>query len=583
MATALPRGNFRRRDSAIWPTAGGLGALTTCAWRGSRLAPVTAFFLLLAGLTALPSHVSPAGALAAKTYYVSPSGRDTASGTSPTTGWQTLERASRTRYGPGDRLLLKGGATFSGILYFEPGESGTPAAPIQVSSYDVGRAIIDGGAGTGFYAYNAAGINVSNVKFVGSGLGTNFGNGIAFYNDLAGNVKLPHIRVTDVEVSGFGKYGISVGGFNGASGYRNVAIANSVVRDNVTGGLITYGPNLTSTPPVYANEDVHVASVRAYNNLGNPNETVDRTGNGIVVGSANRGTIEKSIAYNNGAQSKNAGPVGIWTYDSRNVTIQFNESYSNKTGMGADGGGFGLDNNTTDSVLQYNYSHDNDGAGYMLYSKFPNTLNNGNIVRYNIGQNDGRKNSYGGLRIGGHVYNASVYGNTVFTGRALVGAPPVVLVKYQGGLSNIKVRNNIFYAQGGVPVLSAPYSFTTNAVQFQGNDYFSSGATLRIVWAGTTYNYLSTWRTATAQEQVGTSASGFSVDPKLVAPGSGGTIGDPNLLTTLGGYKLQATSPLINAGLNLSGLFGVNPGPRDYFGGPVPAGSSFDVGAHEYR
>ena len=56
--------------------------------------------------------------------------------------------------------------------------------------------------------------------------------------------------------------------------------------------------------------------------------------------------------------------MGIWTYNSNDVLIQYNESYDNKAGH-IDGDGFDLDGGTTNSILQYNYSHDNDGAGIL--------------------------------------------------------------------------------------------------------------------------------------------------------------------------------------------------------------------------
>ena len=51
----------------------------------------------------------------------------------------------------------------------------------------------------------------------------------------------------------------------------------------------------------------------------------------------------------------------------------------------------------TNSVMQYNYSHDNDGAGYGLYQGSTSAPWSNNVVRYNISQNDGRKNGYGAI------------------------------------------------------------------------------------------------------------------------------------------------------------------------------------------
>jgi hypothetical protein len=119
--------------------------------------------------------------------------------------------------------------------------------------------------------------------------------------------------------------------------------------------------------------------VRAFDNSGDPNDVVKNSGSGIVLGSVNNATIERSLAYNNGwLCTAPEGPVGIWTYDSNNVTIQFNESHHNRTGGPADGGGFDLDQNTSNSRLQYNYSHDNEGAGFLLYTGQANQAHGAN-------------------------------------------------------------------------------------------------------------------------------------------------------------------------------------------------------------
>ncbi len=76
---------------------------------------------------------------------------------------------------------------------------------------------------------------------------------------------------------------------------------------------------------------------------------------------------------------------------------------------------------------------------------------------------------------------------------------------------------------------------------------------------------------------------GFESDPCLVNAGGGGTLGDPCLLQTLDAYKLQESSPLIEAGLDIQSLFGIDTGSEDYYGTPIPVGVEYDVGAHEFR
>ena len=142
-------------------------------------------------------------------------------------------------------------------------------------------------------------------------------------------------------------------------------------------------------------------SILSYRNSGIAG-AAGNTGSGITMGGVKGGMIERSVAYDNGwLCDANEGPVGIWTYDSYGVVIQHNELYRNRTNGPADGGDFDLDQNTRNALVQYNYSHDNYGPGY-LFSHSPNTFSHsGNTVRYNISENDGRRNSAAAILIWG--------------------------------------------------------------------------------------------------------------------------------------------------------------------------------------
>src|SRR5918993_2509413 len=299
-----------------------------------------------------------------RTFYVSPTGSDSTAGTSMTAPWRTIARVNSADLNPGDRVRFRGGATFNGLLNLQPNDGGTSSSPVVIDSYD-GRATLDGGAGNAIYAWRVAGISIANLQLVGSGASTNTGDGLAFYNDLPSDVLLPYVRITDVESSGFGRWGILVGGGLGRSGYRDVRIDRTTTHDNGMGGVLTFAT------AVAVHRDVYLGNSTAYRNLGRPDATRN-SGNGLVLGSVDGGMIERSQAYGNGGQNSpnTEGPVGIWAYDSNAVRIQFNESYGNRTGSTVDGSGFDLDQNVTNSVVQYNYSHDNDGAGYMLAHRY---------------------------------------------------------------------------------------------------------------------------------------------------------------------------------------------------------------------
>lgn len=302
------------------------------------------------------------------------------------------------------------------------------------------------------------------------------------------------------------------------------------------------------------------------------------SGDGIVFGSVSGGIIERSLAHDNGALG--FGGIGIWTYDSTSVTIQDNESYNNHTSGGTDGGGFDLDGGTSNSVLQYNYSHGNDGAGLGLYQYSGAPAWSGNTVRYNISENDGRKNSYSGIQLwngGSGLSGAEIYNNTIYVSPAATGRPRAVFV--QTATTNVHVRNNILFTTGGLPLIDVASG--QSGLLFQGNDYYANGGTVTLRWYGVIYNSLNNWRTATGQERLGTTNTGLSVDPQLNGPGGGGTIGNPDLLNTLFAYRLKSSSSMINAGLGLQQLFALNAGPHDFYDTPIPQLGGFDLGANE--
>src|SRR5207248_10529012 len=89
-------------------------------------------------LAAAAASLGLAGRAAAATYYVSPSGSDAASGTTPSAAWRTVAKLDAAALAPGDTVLFAGGSTFTGLL--QPQGSGTSASPIGFGSYGAGSA-----------------------------------------------------------------------------------------------------------------------------------------------------------------------------------------------------------------------------------------------------------------------------------------------------------------------------------------------------------------------------------------------------------------------------------------------------------
>jgi hypothetical protein len=326
--------------------------------------------------------------------------------------------------------------------------------------------------------------------------------------------------------------------------------------------------------------NIYVGYCNASDNQGLPGQQ----GNGIVLGSVINSLVEFCFASNNNTLGD--GGVGIWSWYSKGVTIQSCESCYNHTSGGTDGDGFDIDIGDEDCVVQYCYSHDNDAAGYPFYqaayagSSSPVFSNN--VVRYNISQNDGRKNSYGAITLwnGGGYPNIvglgnAIYNNTVFTSRAPSGTTSAIT--YQTAFPNVSFYNNMFITTNGVNLVTSSGNSVNST--FLDNDYYTSGGAFVIDFNGANYGSLVAWQGAGYETLNGTNV-GFNVNPQLVDAGGGGTIGNATLLTNLMAYQTEPSSPMRQAGLNLVALFGLNIGSQDFYGDPVPNGLP-DIGAYD--
>ena len=529
--------------------------------------------------------VSPTGSLEAATYYISALGNDGNPGTSQTKAWASIAKVNSTQFAPGDTILFEGGITFTGGIYFGTQTAGTVAKvkgtatrPIIVGSYGTGRAIISSGVLNGFRGYNTAGFKIKDLVFKGPGRTEKGLNGIEFYTDVPDTL-LNYISIVNVEVHGYKESGIILGSWDDlTAGFGNVTISDSKVHDNGDVGITSYAQGRL------AHKDFVVRNNKVYNNAGQPDKTLSHSGNGIVLGDVDGAVIEYCEAYNNGwlNASPSNGPVGIWGYRCNNLIIQYNESHHNKTGTTKDGGGFDLDGGCTNSIMQYNYSHNNDGAGFLLAQYADAPQMKGITVRYNISENDGRKNNYGGIHLwstgsNGGIQDVNIYNNTVYVSPATNASPNAIMVQ-SAGFKNVRIRNNIFQVTGSLEIVRLN---TLTDVRFEGNNYWSAGSPFKIYWAGTTYNSLSSWRSATDQEQRNGAASGYSLDPELADPGKGVTIGDTKLLNTLTGYTLLPSSALIGKGLDLKELYGTNIGNQDFFGNDITQLTYFSIGGHQ--
>ena len=258
------------------------------------------------------------------------------------------------------------------------------------------------------------------------------------------------------------------------------------------------------------------------------------------------GCLVEYNTVNGGRRRAEDAAAGIWPWSCDNTVIQFNEVSGMKGTH--DGQAFDSDYNCTNSLFQYNYSHNNEG-GFILACNHTKQLmpenigNKGTVIRYNISQNDGEYHSGPIFEFTGSLQDTTIYNNVVYIDKDL----DVLLINtwaWGDGLpDNTRFYNNIFYVDGQARFNILPG--TKNTV-FENN-----------IWHGKFVDKP-------------TSSKGSTKNPMLIDPGSGG-----NGFETLGGYKLKKKSPCISSGKSLGEVNLV-----DFWGNKIPELRP-SIGVHE--
>jgi hypothetical protein len=418
----------------------------------------------------------------ATTYYVNNQGRDKNPGTSQSKPWKTIDRVNQQDLNPGDRVLFLGGQTFPGSLQLQSRDTGTLANPLIFSSYGTGTATINSGTAEGVFGYNVNGIAVSNLNFIGGG--GNATDGVSFYADVTSGAE--GLTISQVNVSKYGKIGVKIGTWGTLSGYRHIHLSASALHHNGENGLSLYAqyPNI--------NQDILLDHLTiSYNNR-----------HGIAIGNATNCAVDSCELFENGLSTDTtAGPVAILAYDSTQVMLQHNTAYRTHT-MGTDGDGLDFGQNVSFSTMQYNTSHDNDGAGYLLDHGPASGSNTGNIIQNNTSTNDCRKLAYGAIQAWGRVTNATIRANTITTTanptRSNAGITVANWSIPTNCMSVLTITNNTI-ATTTVPLVNVTaqqlscgsgLSFTQNIWQ---------GSPELILWGNQTFSSVVAWTAATGQ------------------------------------------------------------------------------------
>lgn len=326
-------------------------------------------------------------------YYLdATSGSDQNNGTSPRSAWQSLEHLKQISLQPGDKILLKKGETFSGIL--ELTGKGTYTHPIIIDAYGEGnQKPCIAGNDTSMYAvriFNSDYFTIQNLEISNTGKERKAGRtGLKVEctdYGISHNIRINNLTIRDVNGSLVkeegGGSGILIvnGGDSIRSRFDSLTIENCHILRCERNAMIWSG--YYDRKNWYPNKHTIVR-----------NNVIEKVpGDGIVP----IGCDSTLIEYNLMCDSPDILPMteaaaGIWPWSCDNTIIQYNEVWGHKAPWDAQG--FDSDYNCQNTLIQYNYSHDNYG-GMVLICNSGNAGdyscgNIGSIVRYNISIGDG--------------------------------------------------------------------------------------------------------------------------------------------------------------------------------------------------
>ncbi len=400
-----------------------------------------------------------------QTYYIdSLLGCDDNPGLTPSAPWRTLEKVSATVFAPGDRILFCADRTYKGQLW--PKGSGTAEHPIRIGRYGEGsKPVIDGGGshGTveGHYVDGAAvllfnqeyweieDLDVTNnnpyfkqgfTYFTPDGERNvmnpsprnRYRYGVLIRWDNYGTGRHVHLKRLDIhdingEMKRFVAEGIlvSCSGAEGAdlsvaptkglvpTNFDDVLIEDCVITRIDRTGIsvfsqwagerncdVDYYGDLTKTQNFY---HITVGPWKGSTGLVIRGCRISWTaGDAIIVNTTIGALIEHNYVEHACYEMRIGANAAVWPHNADGTVIQYNE-VCHTHGV-ADGQPFDIDLGCHDTILQYNYTHDNEG-GFLLIMY--NTRNN--VIRYNISKNDCNGLIWIHENEGTHFYNNTFY------------------------------------------------------------------------------------------------------------------------------------------------------------------------------
>lgn len=490
-------------------------------------------------------------------YVDSENGDDENSGRSPEKAWKSLENVNDNEFEPGTKILLKRGSVFYEQLV--PKSSGKPGKYIIIDSYGSGpKPIINGdGESAAVILSSLEYVEVRNLAVTNSSeymsprkgvsvvAGGQVSNGVYHKGGMFNHIYLINLDVYDVTSNEGDRFNGGIVFYSKRSenpaAFNEVLVQGCTVKNTGGCGIVmasdyANGPGVEWSPlAYYPSQNIAVRG----------NFVSHCASDGIFISATNNLMIEyNTVTDTSYAQGSYAG---IWPHYSSNVVMQYNEAYDVKL-VGGDGQGFDVDINCVNTVVQYNYSHDNEGGFILLCTDGINGGYNKDIsVRYNVSQNDMGQI----FTLSGPISDVKIYNNTVYT---------------KSGLKT-RLAGSYDWGAGASP---ADARFTNNIFYMNSNGYCSFIIPSRIVFD--TNLFYGTYDFAQLNETGAHISGTVNADPLFKNAGGAG-----RGLESVFVYNLNASSPAVNSGKWISGC-----GGRDFAGNTVSRTGKPDLGAFEF-
>ena len=560
------------------------------------LAAMMAFVMIFSCMPLLHAHADDVTPTAGgTTYYVSSvNGAEGNSGTSQSAPFASLLKINEITLQPGDRVLLERGSVFvDEYLHIEG--SGSAEAPIIIDAYgdesqplpliqtngngvwyqDYGKALdntwhkYQGNVSSCILLYDVEYIEISNIAMTNEG---NFAEGESYNTygrmdrtGVAGiaenigtvdHVYLRNLDIRNVQGSVHDKHMANGGIYllchnpdneaaTGVARFDDVLIEgcrlDEVNRWGIAVGYTAYWDQFAYGPTI----DPAVCKTYGSTNVVIRNNYLTNVGgDGITTMYCYQPLIEYNVLdgycqdmtmdiYGNNNQRVAAG---IWPWMCKTPILQYNEAYNSTYCPDAQAWDADWGDN---AIYQYNYSCNNAGGAIMFCGQYAcNT-----VFRYNISQYD----LEGVLNLAGSP-NGEIYNNVFYIKEGV----KINRTGMSGGTGNT-ISNNIFYYTGSSPADATLGNWGDITADWSNNVY---------------YNYAA----------IPDDPYAITADPLFVDPGKGPTGAQATGLvhdrSVFDGYKLQAGSPAIDAGMPIAGS-----GGKDFFGNTVDLLP--DIGAYD--